>query len=417
MAPTRPPTGLPTKEPTKADEAIEQPPTSLPTSLPMTHGSDDNYGDPRILNTTIVKPTRAADGTMFTVQALKNLSISALSTHTSKIGDSIIQVYTRQGQYRSHTRSDRGWTLIFDQLVHQQGVEKLTRLALSNRVNVPAGNSASFYVYSSEGRDDSSGGLKYQLKKKWEEGTTITNDGSLKLFAGCALAYGKWEEGCNTGSPQEDEQCVFAPRVFSGVLEYNLVNPVIEFQTVPRKAARISNGRGLMFTIRAKRDIVIKGFNIFARPHAVSNVLVYTRSGTFDDTWLSNSDDSFILLYSGSIPDQQSKQHRLDDFKQSVRITGGETQTFYVFSQEFLMHGHGDELGSAYNEDSSIVIYEGRVTTRWFRKLAGIGTWAGRIRYYNVHDHIEQDGLPAVDAGANPVGGKAKNNQRGSHKG
>lgn len=172
-----------------------------------------------------------------------------------------------------------------------------------------------------------------------------------------------------------------------------------------------------MFTIRAKRDIVIKGFNIFARPHAVSNVLVYTRSGTFDDTWLSNSDDSFILLYSGSIPDQQSKQHRLDDFKQSVRITGGETQTFYVFSQEFLMHGHGDELGSAYNEDSSIVIYEGRVTTRWFRKLAGIGTWAGKIRYYNVHDHIEQDGLPAVDAGANPVGGKAKNNQRGSHKG
>lgn len=338
--------------------------------------------------TTIVNPTRIANGTMFTVQALKNVSISALSTYTSRIDDGVIQVYTRQGHYESYTQTEEGWKLVFDQSVHQWGMEKLTRIAFSDnqRVNIPAGGFASFYVYTTKN-------LSYQFSKTWSEGTTVVEDEWMKLFAGVALAYGKWEQGCGAASPLQDGQCVFAPRVFSGVFEYipwTVTAPIHELQTLNRNELISNKGRGLMFTIRAKRNIVIQGFDIFARAHAAINILVYTRGGGFNDTtfeqWQTNtgSHDDFTLLYDGSIPNQGSSLFVLDDFKQNVRVTEGQTQTFYVFSQEGLKVGYGSELGSIYSEDSSIVIYEGRATKRFFeRPRQGSWKWAGTIRYYN----------------------------------
>lgn len=139
-----------------------------------------------------------------------------------------------------------------------------------------------------------------------------------------------------------------------------------------------------MFTIRAKTDIVIQGFNILSRRYAFSNALIYTRSGGFNNTAFGNGDHGFTLLYEGTVPYKRGKGSVLDDFKQNVRISGGETQTFYVFSQKGLMYGNGHELGSAYSEDNSIIIYEGQATKAWFRTPSDeSGKWAGTIRYYN----------------------------------
>lgn len=373
------------KEPSK--DPSEQPTQELSKELrkktlaPITNGT----GDLRMFSTTISTPTRIANGTMFTVQALKNVSISALSTHTSTVDDGIIQVYTREGQYTRHTASNEGWTLVFDQLVHQQGGEKLARLVFpgDKRINISTGNSASFYVYTTKN-------VIYQSRKTWVEGSIVTDDGSLQLFAGIALAYGKWEEGCGAASPQNNGQCLFSPRVFSGVLEYTPLTdtasiiPAIEFRTLNSKSARNSNGNGFMFTIRAKTDIVIQGFNILSRRYAFSNALIYTRSGGFNNTAFGNGDHGFTLLYEGTVPYKRGKGSVLDDFKQNVRISGGETQTFYVFSQKGLMYGNGHELGSAYSEDNSIIIYEGQATKAWFRTPSDeSGKWAGTIRYYN----------------------------------
>lgn len=249
------------------------------------------------------------------------------------------------------------------------------------RINISAGDSASFYVYTTNK-------LSYQFSNTWEEGSTVTDNGSLRLFAGIALAYGKWEDGCGAASLQQDGRCIFAPRVFSGVLEYTSstvtapIIPTIEFRTLDQKSVTDNHGRGLMFNVRAKADIVIEGFDILSRTHAVSNVLIYTRGGGFHDTALSNSHDGFALLYEGNIPDQEGKLFMLDDFKQNVRISRGDTQTFYVYSQKGLMYEIGNQLGLAYAEDDSIVIHEGRVTKRWFRKPRhGSGKWAGTIRY------------------------------------
>ena len=155
---------------------------------------------------------------MFTVEALReDVSISSLSTSTSEVGVGTIQVYTRQGHYEGHTASEEGWTLIYDQYMQQKGLDKLTRLGpfLDDQVvTIPAGESASFYVYTTNK-------LSYQNSLTWSEGDAVADDGSLRLYAGIGLAYGKWEEGCGVASPQGDGECKFGPRVFSGLLEYS----------------------------------------------------------------------------------------------------------------------------------------------------------------------------------------------------
>ena len=156
---------------------------------------------------------------MFTVQAMdEDVSITSLSTYTSAQDFANIQVYTCPGLYTYHTDNDEGWTLIYDGYKNQRGVAELTHLGQfmdGQEVTIPAGELQSFYVYTPKK-------LSYQYIDTWQEGNAVMDDGSLRLYAGMALAYGKWTEGCGEPSPQENGQCAFAPRVFSGVLHYSL---------------------------------------------------------------------------------------------------------------------------------------------------------------------------------------------------
>ena len=154
---------------------------------------------------------------MFTLRAFRDVSVKSLSTYTSAEVYNSIQVYTRLGDYSGHTSNSEGWTLIFDDYVQQRGIAELTKLGPfkgGQRIDIPAGGSASFYVYTTEK-------LSYQYQNDWVEGKAVTDDGSVQLLAGTAFAYGKWKNGCSPGvSPQPNSQCVFSPRVFSGLVEY-----------------------------------------------------------------------------------------------------------------------------------------------------------------------------------------------------
>jgi hypothetical protein len=119
-----------------------------------------------------------------------------------------------------YTDNDEGWTLLFDRGVQQYGSSKLTHLGPfinDQTVDISEGNVASFYVYTPDK-------LTYQYSSTWQEGNEVVNDEALKLYAGVALAYGKWTEGCGEASPQRDGQCMYAPRVFSGAIEYSLAD-------------------------------------------------------------------------------------------------------------------------------------------------------------------------------------------------
>ena len=120
----------------------------------------------------------------------------------------------RNGLYTGFVDGEIGWTLIYDQDVDQRGDSELTHLgSFSDTVAVAAYSFVSFYVYNPEK-------LTYQYIDTYREGAVVVEEESLEVYAGVALAYGKWTGGC--GGPQPDGKCLFAPRAFSGAIEYSL---------------------------------------------------------------------------------------------------------------------------------------------------------------------------------------------------
>lgn len=116
-----------------------------------------------------------------------------------------------------HMGDDVGWTRVYlSDSVDLKGLNGMTHIGpFSRDVDIPAGETAAFYVYTTSK-------LSYQYHESWEEGSAVLDDGNLRLYAGIALAYGKWTQGCGDVSPQPDGQCIFRPRVFSGIFKYSI---------------------------------------------------------------------------------------------------------------------------------------------------------------------------------------------------
>jgi len=146
-----------------------------------------------------------------------------------------------------------------------------------------------------------------------------------------------------------------------------------------RKGAQ-DTGKGLMFTIQAQQDIVITGLDVRAARNTAGSVLIYTRSGSYEGKPLK-ADDWTALPYD-SPPNQQGKVVTLGDFRDEVRISAGQIQSFFVYSRRGLLYERSDNEGQAYGNDNAIIIREGSVTKSLFRRPSGIGKWAGTMRYY-----------------------------------
>lgn len=142
---------------------------------------------------------KGSNGTMFTIQAVRDLEINAIWTFVRSNSVDLVQVYTRQGKYNGHEDNDAGWELVFDNRILLNGRDQLTELVFRAKVFVPSGQSQSFYVFSPSN-------LAYR-EELVQEGDLIKSDQSFRYFAGIAIAYGKFGNGQ-----------VFSPRVFSGIL-------------------------------------------------------------------------------------------------------------------------------------------------------------------------------------------------------
>ena len=390
----------------------------------------------------ITTPNKAAEGSMFTVQAMTDdVSVKSMFTHTATNSYGPVQVYTRPGLYVGHTGSSEGWTLIYDSSVQQRGFAGLTDLGTfidNYSVDIAKGESASFYVYTENK-------LAYQYRSNWNEGEFVLDDGNLKLFAGVALAYGKWEQGCAV-SPQPNKQCLFSPRVFSGLLGYSMKSSdaetgekvdqddeggsslattttstgecckpmfhlslvhkmgilthiptfvsamvtstttstmsssasIIQFSTPNQDNAK-SSTRGLMFTLEAKQNILIHGLKLVANKNAPLDLSIYARSGSYEGKPLNEND--WNLIYRDNPNGRSERLVDLGDFNENVPVKAGENVSFYIFSKKGFMITPGDNEGMEYGRDDAIAVRQGRQTRSLFRRPTVTGMWAGVVRY------------------------------------
>jgi len=116
---------------------------------------------------------------------------------------------------------------------------------------------------------------------------------------------------------------------------------------------------GAMFDVKAKNTIRINQLSAHIYYNKVMTVKVYTKPGSYKDN--TYDIDSWELLYEGDLSCVgKGEEQKLPEFENAVEVAGGETQSFYVTTDERygLYFSKGDQYAvDLSNED--VEIYSG----------------------------------------------------------
>lgn len=330
--------------------------------------------------------SKGSNGTMWTIQAMREVEINSIYSVVRSDQVDLVQVYTRTGGYSGFETSDVGWSLVFDKSLLLNGKDQVTELKFTNKVKIAAGQLQSFYIYSPSN-------LAYRSEQV-KEGDLIKSDDSFKFFAGIAIAYGKFGSGS-----------VFSPRVFSGLISYNTIAPgsatfspsVSPSQALPTMqptnnptrhcgngvcefnehsgtcAADCSNvayfgaesgnkgSEGIMFSIKALRNIIITSFDVYGITKGTSLFQVYTKLDSWQGQEAAQSE--WTLIYDNALEQKgRFTLTSLGDFANGLLIPAGQVQSFYLYTPTKLIYDVGDG-SSPYSSNDALELYEGAGVT------------------------------------------------------
>lgn len=135
-----------------------------------------------------------------------------------------------------------------------------------------------------------------------------------------------------------------------------------------------------MFSIYAKQNVVIRGFDIKAKRKAGGNrVEIFTIDSDYEGKPIKANE--WKLLYDGILPIQRRNVFKLVDFEEELIIPAGMTQSFYIYTEKGLKYSASEADGEVYGNDGVITIRKGSVTMQKFTDQIGMGLWLGVVRY------------------------------------
>lgn len=143
-------------------------------------------------------------GNMFDIFATNTVTITAFDAHP--MGNTTIEIYYRTSPYAGFETSSTGWTLIGSAAVTAQPFGTATPVPVPVNVTIPAGQTYSFYVTSTNI------GVSLNYTDGTSEGATYTSDANITFRQGVGMEY-PFTNG--SGS-------VFRPRVWNGVIHYTV---------------------------------------------------------------------------------------------------------------------------------------------------------------------------------------------------
>lgn len=208
-------------------------PSNLPTPLPTTscgdnvcEASENDTSCPsdcgNLALTTNVAGDRGAQGTMFSVEATRDVVVTSFDLYSGSSATAQVQVYTRAGSYKGYELIEDGWTLVFDKGVQQFGRSTLSGIGpLTSEVAIAAGSVQSFYIYNANT-------VMYTLGTT--EGNRKAFDESLAFYEGVGI----------TNKFSGNTADLYIPRVFSGVMRYVIEEVILWcLMTMPTACVRI----------------------------------------------------------------------------------------------------------------------------------------------------------------------------------
>jgi len=137
-------------------------------------------------------------GNMFSVEALRDVSISSLVINAMSKGRGEVKVYTRKGGYTDHELSSQSWELIYSNqaVVHKKRGQPTEIGDFAKPVLIKSGSIQSFFVHSSKS-------LVYTAGT--QEGVPFASDDSIVLYEGI-------------GTTNEFDGTTYSPRVWGGIV-------------------------------------------------------------------------------------------------------------------------------------------------------------------------------------------------------
>ena len=139
-----------------------------------------------------------SSGNIFTVKALRDISVTSFVINAMSRGQGAVQVYTRNGSYSGHEQNSAGWELVYDNptVAHNRRGQPTELGDFDNVVSIASGVTQSFFVTSTKS-------LVYQ--KGTEEGAPFVSDESMVIYEG-------------VGTTDEFAGVAHSPRVFGGII-------------------------------------------------------------------------------------------------------------------------------------------------------------------------------------------------------
>ena len=121
-----------------------------------------------------------------------------------------------------------------------------------------------------------------------------------------------------------------------------------------------SGASGVVFDLKASRDVAITSFDIYTDSTRNDAIEVYTRSGSYKGH--EGNGTGWLLVYNKTVSQMgRLILTELGDFDEGVTIQGGSSQSFYIFSEHTIMYDKGSVEGEVFSSDDSLTLYEGKI--------------------------------------------------------
>ena len=142
--------------------------------------------------------TLGSTGVLFSLKALRDVSVSSFAVNAMSRGEGEVKVYTRSGGYSGHEQSSEGWELVYNNasVTHNRRGKPTELGDFDKAVLVTAGATQSFLIISSKG-------LVY--KAGTEQGAEFVSDEAMIVYEGAGIT-------------SEFEGSIYSPRVFGGIV-------------------------------------------------------------------------------------------------------------------------------------------------------------------------------------------------------
>lgn len=281
------------------------------------------------------------NGIMFDVKAKQTTTIHGFATDFGSTGTaSRVEIYYRVGSYAGNDNNPAAWKLAGSvNNITTKISPAVTHIPIDLDITIPQGQTYSFYLTT-----PTDGTIRYQ--NGTTEGAVFASDNALEVMEGKGKSY-PFSGG-------------YAPRVFTGTIYHS-------FHPEP-SSLQISSPNnmqnGIMFDIKAKRAIDIRGFSTYIETGIAAQMEIWYRKGSHvghettaaDWTRLATVDNVTGTKTFGISSVENRIPMELD-----LTIPAGKTYGFYITTTAFpiIEYKNGTSVGAVAASNADIAVLEG----------------------------------------------------------